>query len=636
MKNMSRKNILGLILAGVFVVTAGVFGFYMWDFAGSLQSTAVEKPVLVSEQIAPSSKNKETISSNEMVVGINWEGLKKKIDEAYPDAEHIEKGQIQWHDPVDLGDLGWTDKVLYSAFPGVKKMKNASTGVSEDFISGGIKYVEAGTITQGRDKDSKIVILYTNAGLAEPRTPQMYYSIVNQSEKRILLSGVETDSREYVKADLSAYVKNPNFDEKTVIDELIVYPRELRGRTDREIFQKKDYPQEFFLTTERLTRIFSDPIFGQVWMGEKEEKYSKTAQDDLLGKFNTFTYFDANKKATPFLSSDISEGGFYLRRPDGTAVAYRQKFDIFDTFDRVGVLQATWNDGTVNADQYEEYPSGCGMTAYVYDVTDTVNLDTDAVAVGKTKQGDVLYGFKDTTHPEFQKLYKDIYWVEDGKKKVSPEMFLKEYPEVFWKNSFGRTLAFYNTKFISPAECGKPVIYLYPKKTTDVSVKVFPSGFTKTDPEYGDGWNVSAEPNGTLTNKMDGKVYPYLFWEGYSDTILQKSERGFVVARENLKSFLDEKLAEQGLIQKEIADFEDFWLPKMQAENRPYYFVTFLPKSQIDALAPLRIDPKPDTVIRVMMDYRGLDALESVTPQTFVTPKRTGFVAVEWGGMLRK
>ena len=47
---------------------------------------------------------------------------------------------------------------------------------------------------------------------------------------------------------------------------------------------------------------------------------------------------------------------------------------------------------------------------------------------------------------------------------------------------------------------------------------------------------------------------------------------------------------------------------------------------------PLKITPEPDTVIRVMMTFKGLEAPIEVEEQKLETPERTGFVAVEWGG----
>lgn len=43
--------------------------------------------------------------------------------------------------------------------------------------------------------------------------------------------------------------------------------------------------------------------------------------------------------------------------------------------------------------------------------------------------------------------------------------------------------------------------------------------------------------------------------------------------------------------------------------------------------------PKPDTEIRVLMIFKGLEKKINVDEQKIVTPKREGFVAVEWGGI---
>ena len=48
----------------------------------------------------------------------------------------------------------------------------------------------------------------------------------------------------------------------------------------------------------------------------------------------------------------------------------------------------------------------------------------------------------------------------------------------------------------------KPVIYLYPREEQEVTVKLdYKGDLTVTYPEYKDGWNVIASPDGTLINK---------------------------------------------------------------------------------------------------------------------------------------
>ncbi len=55
----------------------------------------------------------------------------------------------------------------------------------------------------------------------------------------------------------------------------------------------------------------------------------------------------------------------------------------------------------------------------------------------------------------------------------------------------------------------------------------------------------------------------------------------------------------------------------------------------MDELAPLTITPKPDTIIRLLMDFKPLQKPISVEGYNIKTPERKGFTVVEWGGVLR-
>ena len=47
---------------------------------------------------------------------------------------------------------------------------------------------------------------------------------------------------------------------------------------------------------------------------------------------------------------------------------------------------------------------------------------------------------------------------------------------------------------------------------------------------------------------------------------------------------------------------------------------------------PLEINPKPESLIRIMMDWKGLQNKIEVKEQILNTPKRDGYTVVEWGG----
>ena len=187
-----------------------------------------------------------------------------------------------------------------------------------------------------------------------------------------------------------------------------------------------------------------------------------------------------------------------------------------------------------------------------------------------------------------------------------------------------------------PDGIAKPVLYLYPEKTIDVSVKLAlkDAVFSCTYPDYGTGWNVIAYPSGKLINKADKKEYSYLYWELDSDMKFDFS-KGFIVKGKDTAAFLQKTLAQMGLKPKEYNEFIVYWLPQMQ--NNEYNLISFQTKTYTDNVK-LKISPKPDSVLRVNMAYKPLTAKQakkqkaSLKPQTFPKFERKGFTVVEWGG----
>lgn len=178
------------------------------------------------------------------------------------------------------------------------------------------------------------------------------------------------------------------------------------------------------------------------------------------------------------------------------------------------------------------------------------------------------------------------------------------------------------------AKVRKPVIYLYPEETTEVSVLLdFNGELTTTYPAYDNGWRVVAEPDGTLLDE-NGREYYCLYWEGESDIDFDMSE-GFCVKGSETAAFLEEALAKLGLTRREANEFIVYWLPLM--EGNEYNVISF----QTDAYtenAKLVIDPQPDTLIRVFMAWYGSGKPVEIPEQSLAAPERTGFTVVEWGG----
>lgn len=151
----------------------------------------------------------------------------------------------------------------------------------------------------------------------------------------------------------------------------------------------------------------------------------------------------------------------------------------------------------------------------------------------------------------------------------------------------------------------KPVIYLYPEEKTDVSVQVdFAEGgrLTCTYPEYGEGWEVTALPDGTIYDK-DGNEYYCLYWEGEGAASLEHG-RGWCVAAADTAAFLREKLLGIGLTAREANEFIIYWLPELQ--KNPYNIISFHTGDYAESV-PLTVSPAPDSVIRVFMTYEPAD-----------------------------
>ena len=174
----------------------------------------------------------------------------------------------------------------------------------------------------------------------------------------------------------------------------------------------------------------------------------------------------------------------------------------------------------------------------------------------------------------------------------------------------------------------KPVIYLYPEETTEISVHLDYTGeLICTYPHYKDGWTVTAYPDGTLVDAQ-GMEYNYLYWEGNSDRV-NDFTHGFCIRGEDTATFLEEALARLGLNRKEANEFIVYWLPLM--ERNSYNVISFQTFAYTET-AKLLITPEPDTMIRVFMSWYATEKPVAIEKQELHASNRQGFTVVEWGG----
>lgn len=312
-------------------------------------------------------------------------------------------------------------------------------------------------------------------------------------------------------------------------------------------------------------------------------------------------------------------------------------------------------------------PGGCSssMNSRVF------NLNDDEVEKIGSALNLPLYRLKNTNHPLYSLAYKnkiDYYerdpnsWdvVNKGIKKPTLKEYVESNPLLFIKDYWQRWVALGEYDILLPGGCGKPVIYLYPEYPTEVSVQFLaPVQLTIDIPKYADFWKIIAYPNGLLSNlkpeftncqeinyKKRGSeyaegackdnIYPYLYWEGNAGyKNYPQINEGWIVKKNSLKDFLNDKLTQAGLNEKERNDFINYWLYEMLAKNTPYYRISFLQTDALNSLFPMAVFPQPDTILRIFLDYTPLSEEPSVLPKPQVLNRltRNGFTLVEWGGL---
>jgi hypothetical protein len=193
-----------------------------------------------------------------------------------------------------------------------------------------------------------------------------------------------------------------------------------------------------------------------------------------------------------------------------------------------------------------------------------------------------------------------------------------------------------NVNFLSsqiPVIMDKPVIYLYPQKTTPVHIQLDLKGeLGFTYPPYNHGWTLTADPNGML--HMNNQDYKYLFWEGatHIPTAEINWSEGYLVEKKDLLFFLENTLTQMGLSGTEQQDYITYWYPGMSQYETTY--IHFMFNQTYDAYAHLTVTPQPDQVFRVYMLWQNAGEIKNFapTPQQIPTLKREGFTLVEWGG----
>ncbi|HEY6144327.1 MAG TPA: hypothetical protein VIV55_13025 [Flavobacterium sp.] len=184
-----------------------------------------------------------------------------------------------------------------------------------------------------------------------------------------------------------------------------------------------------------------------------------------------------------------------------------------------------------------------------------------------------------------------------------------------------------------PRMIKKPVIYLYPTQKTDLNISLdFKGKMLTTFPKYDENWTVTAYPDGRIFDKKTNRFYTSLFWDGAQNFPKEhyQYQSGFVVSKNDLTNFLIEKLDFMGLNNFETNDFVQYWLPIL--EKNETNFIHFYVNSDYDVISKNNVFPKPDTSIRIFMEFYGLDKPIEILKQDLPKTERKGFTLIEWGG----
>ena len=182
--------------------------------------------------------------------------------------------------------------------------------------------------------------------------------------------------------------------------------------------------------------------------------------------------------------------------------------------------------------------------------------------------------------------------------------------------------------------CGgiaKPVLYLYPKKTTKVTVTFeHPEYLETTYPKYTGNWEVKAHSNGDLYDN-NGSYYYALYWDEKKVRDVDFSV-GYYVEKSDAISFLEQKLSYIGLSRREANEFIMYWLPVLEKNEKS--LVYFELTEERESYNKLNISPKPDSLLRLVIHIKKVDKKVNIPKQNLTKFQRKGFVAVEWGGIV--
>lgn len=481
---------------------------------------------------------------------------------------------------------------------GERVLTSPTTG--EEFTE---KYPEITYYELGRRADNTIILAYIDvlAGGFE------LFEKSNNGEVRAIARPTHDMPEYYRTPSADRYSPNISVDEETHYDSLSL-PAAVT-LDDGTILQRPDYVD-----------------FGSLIGTRSSDADAKVTKAQTIGASTIY------RSERSYTDTKLTSIGYYIQTPAHT------EYDL--TYQPLSLTNnsLTWLGAPKTESDEQEYikpiARGCG-TGDTVTRSDSLTL-ADLKLLKTSSDGRKVYTIKDPNNPLWVKAYDEFkefvkLTPENKYASITKEEFIAENAILVFQSEKQELLVYSRIELSPMISCGKPVVYLYPTSTTKVNIKVG-ADVKISEPLYSaaTGWNAIAQPSGQLT--VGGKPYDSLFWEGDGNGHYPAITSGTVVKKSEAISTIRTQMALQGFNQKEINDFVEYWHDKLP--NKPYIRLSWLTTAQMNQLAPLKISPQPDTVIRTFLDFSGHDAKINIPPQTFTKPERRGFTVTEWGGLL--
>ncbi len=591
-RRFGKKQLI--IAAVVVLVIGGALGGYLYKKSSSKKQSNAESTATPTEQATnePVAQKENELAQIQSVDGSTFYAQAKK-----------------------LGDQKVFANLAY--FGGICDDNGKNCKPEDPSV---IEYYEVGTTKDGR----RILVLLTPGGLDQ----QQIFALGKGTVSYEILARMDGTTEDLLKkpefakslADFKqGLAKNVTLNDSIRLADLD-FTKELEVNGQKVVLPEYSPPNLLVNGLNDLTDTGTD----EKGVSNKKKTMSKLT---TVGNKTFYRVFSASSESDTYqLVSIVATLG------SSFSVTYQLNGEL--TKNSTQAVSIDWKSGDKNTTKYFTGGPGCGL-GQSYVVANKASK-SQLTQIGTSKQGQKLFQLP-VTDPIVNELFdkdynKGEYLEVADLKNLTIQQFADKHAYFIVENGFNELVVLQRDDMFVRGGCAKPVVYLYPTQTTKISVAVG-ADVTVSDPFYpAGGWkNVLAQPNGKLT--YQGKSYDSLFWEGFGHGVYPEITSGLIVPRDQAASTIRTQLFAQGLNDNETQDFLDFWAAKLP--TTPYVRLTWLSKQQLDTLAPLAITPRPQTNIRVFLDFEGVTKPYALKAQTLRRPARDGFTMVEWGGLAR-